>query len=309
VTKKTPPFIKSRETEKRYGWVPDEVKELAKVADKWLLEKAKFKNARYLRAELGGWEIPAANKNEPLLATFMARFDWNVFSNMQLWEHFAGVMTIAIHQSDGRFLAARVQRGDGTSPVFYMDHETAHLEGCVSDSVRHFVMVQMGNDVNMDPEIKKLVLKPEPWDRTEGEGYLPRSLPLRHWAPFLAARADWIVAALAFGASEAKNHLDAPEVRCFDAKSELPLVSWSEALAMYWLMRSFLLSERDVFDEAAKIASDNPAPLVASSIELLRERWADPKPASSLVKARDGLAKLKTPKRPAWSGGFDKKDL
>lgn len=310
VTKKTPPFIKARETEKRYGgWLPSEVKELLKIGDKWLLEKAKWKNARYLRAEPGGWEIPAATKGEPLLATFMKRFDWNVFSNMQLWEHFACVTTIAVHQSDGRFLAGRVERGDGTSPVFYMDHETAHIEGCVSDSVAHFVMVQMGNDANMDPEIRELVSKPEPWDRAEGKGYLPRKLRLRHWSPFLAARADWIVAALAFGAAEAKNHFDAPEVRCFDAKTELPLVRSSEALALYWLMRSFLLSERDVFDEAAKVASDNPPPLVASCIDVLRERWKDAKPDSVLVKARTELARMKTPKKPAWPAAFDRKEL
>jgi hypothetical protein len=309
VTKATPAFIKARETEKRYGWLPSEVKELFKVADKWLIEKAKWKNAQYLRAGPDGWEIPTVTKGEPLIATFLRRFDWNVFSNMQLWEHFAGVMTIAVHQSDGRFFAGMVERGDGTSPVFYMDHETAHVEGCVSDSVRHFVMIQMDNGANIDPDICKLVLKPEPWDRAEGEGYLPRNLRLRHWAPFLAARADWIVAALAFGAKEATNHLEAPEVTCFDAKVELPLVASSEALALYWLMRSFLLSERDWFDEAAKVASTNASPLVASCIELLRERWAEPKPESVLVKARDGLARAATPKKPKWASGFDRKDL
>ncbi|HEY2367386.1 MAG TPA: hypothetical protein VGH87_13415, partial [Polyangiaceae bacterium] len=85
VTKKTQAFIQSRETEKRYGWVPSEVKDLLEVADEWLIEKAKWKNARYLRAEPGGWEIPAATKGEPLFATFLARFEWNVFGNMQLW--------------------------------------------------------------------------------------------------------------------------------------------------------------------------------------------------------------------------------
>jgi hypothetical protein len=309
VTKKTKPFIKARETEKRYGWLPSEVKELLKVGDKWLVEKAKWKNARYLRAEPDGWEIPTATKGEPLLGTFMRRFDWNVFSNMQLWEHFAGVMTIAVHESSGRFLAARVERGDGTSPVFYMDHETARIEGCVSDSVRHFVMIEMDNDVNIPEEIRKLVLKPESWDRAEDEGYLPRDLRLRNWPPFLAARADWIVAALAFGAKEAAHHLAAPEVRCFDAKIELPLVASSEALALYWLMRSFLLSERDVFDETAKRASENAPPLVASCIDVVRERWADPKPESVLVKARDGLARLDTPKKPAWRAGFDRSEL
>jgi hypothetical protein len=309
VTKSTPAFIKAREMEKRYGWLPHEVKELAKVGDKWLLEKAKWKNARYLRAQPDGWEIPAATKDEPLLATFMRRFDWNVFSNMQLWEHFAGVITIAVHQSDGRFLAGRVERGDGTSPVFYMDHETAHIEGCVSESVRYFVAIQMGNDANLPEDWRRLVLKPESWDRREGEAYHPRNLRLRHWAPFLAARADWIVAALAFGAKEAKNHLEAPEVGCFDAKTELPLVAANEPLALYWLMRSFLLSERDVFDETAKRASENAPPLVASCIDVLRERWKDPKAESVLVKARKELASVKTPKKPAWPASIARSEL
>jgi hypothetical protein len=233
----------------------------------------------------------------------MRRFDWNVFSNMQLWEHFAGVVTIAVHDSDGRFLAGRVERDDGTSPVFYMDHETARIEGCVAESVRDFVMIEMGDDANVPKETKKLVLKPESWDRGEGEGYLPRSLRLREWAPFLAARADWIVAALAFGAGEAKSHLEAPEVRCFDAKVELPLVASSEALALYWLTRSFFLSERDVFEEAANVASADAPPLVASCIDVLRD------PGDALVKTRAALARLKTPKKPAWPRDLARSDL
>ena len=311
VGKKTAAFLDARETSRRYGGLPREVKHLLALADRWELETAGWKNARYLRAEPDGWAMPAETKAEPLLATVMRRFDWNVFANMQLWEHFAGLVTIAVHQSSGRFSAALFEDDDGKTPVFYIDHETARIEGCVAASVRGFVAAMMGEAKVPEAE-RRLVLTPEHWDRREDDptdAYLSPTLPLRCWPRFLSRRADWIVSLLMFGAADARSHLEAPEATCFDVKKEVDDITVNEPLALYWLMRSFLLEERDVFEEAVRLARKHRAPLVRSCAAVVRSRWDEPKADSSLIKARAALASLATPRRPAWSRPYARSQL
>jgi hypothetical protein len=292
------PFIPSKETARRYGIaLPGEVRHLFEIADTWALEDVAWKNATYLRAAPAGWEVPSADVDE-LFATFWQRFEWNVFGNMQLWEHLAGVVCIATHESDGRFYAAMFETDGGDAPVFYMDHETAALVGCVAPCVSSFLRVQMKDD-DVPARERKLVAKPEPWDREHGSTYLPAaaSQPLHEWPPFLACRSEWIIAALCFGAREAAVHLKKPEVTHFDAKNELARLATSAPLALYWLLRAFLLEESDVFGEAEKQAKTNPSPLVQSVAKATRLRWSSRDPKSSLVARRKEVAKLALPRK------------
>lgn len=144
--------------------------------------------------------------------------------------------------------------------------------------------------------------KPGIWDRKDGDGgYLDATVPLVSWPPFLSARADWIVGSIAFGAP---SHLDRPEAHAFDLRKELPLVGSHEPLALYWLLRSYYLGERDVFDEVAPRARPLSA-LARGFAELLDERWSAKPKTSALAKVRGALARRKDlPRKAKWPKGM-----
>ena len=301
-------FLDSKVTANRYGIpLPAEAQKLFALADEWAIEDVKFASYKYLRAAPQGWEIPGPTAGEPLFATFMRRFEWNAFSNMQLWEHFAGVACVGwVGGGEDRAYVA-LREHDGRAPVFVMDHETAELSGCIARSLGNFLRVQCNpKDATVPATERSLVLDPE-----HRKKYLEPEGPLRAWPVFLERRARWIVAALAFGdAREVATHLEAKESKCFDAARELPDAAQNEAIAMYWLLRAFLLGETDHFEAAHKGALSNPSPLVRSAAQITRARWASTDASSRLVQMRTAMKDLSAPRKPNWArSGWQAEDL
>jgi hypothetical protein len=301
-------YLDAKVTANRYGiQLPTELRALFAVADELAIEDVKLPSYRYLRAAPQGWEIPGPAPGEPLLTTFMRRFEWNAFSNMQLWEHFAGVVCIGWGgRGDDRVYAAMHER-DGAAPVFIMDHETASLDGCVARSVSNYLRTQLDPKTAAVPAAERsLILEPEHRNK-----YLPPEGALRLWPPFLERRSRWIVAALAFGdAKEVAAQLKLVEPRCFDAAAELPDVSKNVPLAMYWLFRTFLLGESDLFEAAHEGASLNPSPLVRSTAQIVKARWGSADASSRLVQMRSAMKDLSPPRKAVWArSGWSPEEL
>jgi hypothetical protein len=298
-------FVSSEENARRYGFeLPRDLRELFRLADTWAIEDVDLLNYEYLRVTDDGWELPPPDEN--LLWTVMQRFEWNTFSNMQLWEHLAGLVTIGRDDKDNRWFAGTAS---DSAPVFWIDHEYGAFTtgegdervivgGCVASSLKTFLRVTVGDNTVRDPE-HTLVRKPSHWDEDELD-YLDPMTPLRAWPPFLAARSEWIIGAILY--QDADSHLDAPAVRCFDAARELPLVSQNEPLALYWLLRTFLLREKELFSAALEEAEKKPTPLVSSAIAMLAPRFSDPNDApGAMAQARSVIAGAKdAPREAAW---------
>lgn len=301
-------YLDAKVTANRYGIpLPTELQALFTVADALAIEDVKLPSYRYLRAAPQGWEIPGPAPGEPLLTTFMRRFEWNAFSNMQLWEHFAGVVCIGWGGGGDDRVYAAMHEHDGAAPVFIMDHETAALDGCISRSVSNYLRTQLDPKTAAVPATERsLVLEPEHRNK-----YLPPEGPLRLWPPFLERRSRWIVAALAFGdAKEVAAQLKEAEPRCFDAEGELPDVSKNVPLAMYWLFRTFFLGETDLFDAAHKAAILNPSPLVRSTAQIVKARWASTDATSRLVQMRSAMKDLSPPRKGVWArSGYQAEQL
>lgn len=296
------PFLPSAENLRRYGFaLPKPLVALLDLADRVLIEDAssKMPSFRYLRVTPGGWELPAEIAGEPYVVTVAKRFDWNTFSNMQLWEHFAGTMSLGWDPGDNRYMVSTV---DDDAPVFWMDHETAEMSNAIASSLESFLRVQVGEDEDVSERERALVRNPGAC----GSKYLDTPGPLTAWPPFLSARADWMIGCLAFGAPE---RLDRPEVHAFDLGLELPLVGTSEPVALYWLLRTYYLEERDVFDEVAPRAA-GASPFTRSLAELLEERWRASPKNSSMAKVRAKLVgDERLPRKAAFTGKLSRDRL
>lgn len=307
VRKTDAPLLPSEENEKRYGFpFPRDLRELFRLADEWAIEDVPLGSFRYVRAASRGWELPPPAPD--LLWTSMQRFEWSTSSNMQLWEHLAGLVSIGRDHDESRWFASIAS---DAAPVFWIDERygaftTGHgddraiVGGCVASSLKTFLRVAIGDSSVRDPE-RTLVKDPSRPGRDDDIDWLDPMVPLRAWPPFLAARSEWILGALLY--EDAASHLDAPAVRCFDVDREIALVSESEPLALYWLLRSFLLREKDVFLRAAAEAKKRPTPLVASAIGMLEPRLDDPNDApGALAKARSVVASAgdAAPRTPAF---------
>lgn len=285
------------EIERRHGCaLPTSLRQLLTLADKYPHTAIEGANFRFVRVGEGGWEMPVPIEGEAYARTIAQRFDWNTFSNMQLWEHFAGLQPLGWDRDDNRFAVSTI---DEAAPVFWLDHETAELEGAVAPSLESFVRVQCGELAGVDERSRALVLEPSRWSREDdGHAYHARTGPLTSWPPFLAERAEWLVACAAFGSTEGKT--ESPAVLCFDLERELPLVGRHEPLALYWLLRSYYLEERDVFDEvfgAARAVS----PFTASLAQLCEAQWNAGPRASPLSKMRQALkGEAKRLRRARW---------
>jgi hypothetical protein len=96
---------------------------------------------------------------------------------------------------------------------------------------------------------------------------------------------------------------------CFDAKRELADVAVNEPLALYWLVRAFLLDESDVFGEAERHAMKSLSPLVQSVAAATRRRWDSRDETSGLVMRRKEIAKLGLPRKAKWSKGVSAQKL
>jgi hypothetical protein len=303
---KTGSVITSADIRERYAFsLPDDVGALLEVADRFMIEDVEGKNFRFVRVAPGGWELPTPVDGEEYAVTVAKRFDWNTFSNMQLWEHFAGLMPLGWDRGDNRYEVATTC---SAAPVFWLDHETADVFGAVAPSLHDFLQIQYGDEAKYDERTRKLALEPGHWDRDEdGLAYHERTVPLAQWPPFLAARSEWIVAGMAFGSLEGKDKL--PEVGAFDLDHELPLVRESEPLALYWLMRAYYLEERDVFDEVGKSAS-KVSPLAASIARLCEARWNAKPKESAMAKVREQLRpEAKRLREAKWPKGLQATDL
>lgn len=302
--KKWGPFLKSDENVRRYGFaLPKGLVDLLALADRYLIEdlSEKMPSFRYLRVAPGGWEMPEAAKGATLIDTVVTRFDWNTFSNMQLWEHFAGTMSLGWDPGDNRYMVATTY---DAAPVFWMDHETAEMAGCVASSLENFLRVQTGDDERVPKNERALSRQPSHWERDNDKlAYLglPEGVPLTAWPPFLSARADWLVAMMAFGGPE--SMLEKPEVGCFDLARELPFLAAREPLALYWTLRAHFLDERDVFDQVAPRAKE-ASPLAASLVEMLDARWKAPSAKRALLKKRKDA-----PRTAKWPKGLSRDRL
>ncbi len=296
VTTPRKPFVTSEDNVRRYGFaLPKSLVALMKLADTWLIEDAKTKSFRYLRVAPGGWDLPLPVANEAYAVTVVKRFQWNTFSNMQLWEHFAGTMSLGWDAGDNRYM---VSTQSPEAPVFWMDHETAEMTNAIARSLENFLRVQVGDDARVPKIERTLVAAPSVWDREKDDAnYIEATVPLTSWPPFLSARADWLVGCLAFGEPQ---RLGRPEAFAFDFAKELPLVATREPIALYWMLRAYFFEERDVFDEAAPRAR-KISPLAKSFADLLEERWSASPKTSSLAKVRASLKKRKDlPRKAKW---------
>ncbi len=299
--KKRGPFVTSKDNVRRYGFaLPAPIVALLELADVYLIEDLapRMPTFRYLRVAPGGWELPIPEKGTPYAVTVARRFDWNTFSNMQLWEHLAGTMSLGWDRGDNRYMVSTQSAG---APVFWMDHETAEMTNAVASSLENFLRVQVGDDEGVVPEPERVLVRaPEIWDREKhDDSYLEPTVPLTSWPPFLSARADWLVGCVAFGSPE---RLGRDEAFAFDLDEELPLVGSREPLALYWMLRAYYLGEREVFDEVAPRASE-VSPLARSFAEVIEERWDASPEVSKMSAVRAALAKRKDlPRKAKWKG-------
>lgn len=287
------PFVGAEDNTRRYGFpFPGDLAELFRLADTWALEDAEFTNYTYLRVAPKGWELPRAVEGQPLLWTVMRRFEWNTFSNLQLWEHLAGLVSIGWDDGDNRFLASTVS---AHAPVFWLDHEYAAFTsddrvvgGCVASSLERFLHAATGDEGAREPE---RTLLQQAGHFESGTDFLDPMVPLLQWPPFLAARSEWLIGAILHGAP--REHLVAPGVRFFDAERELPLVAKNEPLALYWLLRTFLLREEELFAAATAEARRLGTPLVTSAVAMLEPKLSDTDDApGALANARKVLATM-----------------
>ena len=301
-----PPFLSAEMNRMLYGFaLPKEVSALLDIADDIAIEDVKMKNFKYCRVAPEGWEMPTPVRTEPYLATVLKRFDWNTFSNMQLWEHLAGLMPLGWDGGDNRYEVSTVSN---PAHVFWLDNETARIYGPVASSLSNFLAAHMGNEDI--PKLERTLSRaPSSWTRAEDElEYLPRNVPLSSWPPFLAARSEWLIAQLCF--ADSKEQRKHPEISQFDLKMELKLVSKNEPLALYWLLRSFILDEQDVFDEVASQTRTFPSLLVSSTVEVCERSWKLTAKESSLVQARTKLkAEANTLRKAKWPKDLSTKDL
>lgn len=300
------PFIPAKENLRRYGFpLPKEVRALLEIADTWAIEDFECVDFKYVRVAPEGWELPAKKPREPYFVTVLRRFEWNAFSNMQVWEHFAGLMSLGWDGGDNRYFVSTIK---SPAPVFWMDHEygTFQYGGCVARSLENFLRVQFGGSGRVPANERTLSSKPSSWEREkDGARYLEADGPLALWPPFLARRCHWIVGAILGHATG----FDSPESACFDAKLEVPLAKTSEPLAMYWLFRSFYFADRDLFDEIVSL-SKNLSPLVESIGNVMQERWNAKPKESSLAAARSRLKREKhAPRKAKFTRAFPRTRL
>lgn len=296
--------IRARTLLARYGFaLPRPLESLLEVADAFMLEDAKMPSLRFVRVAPGGWEPPPVVEGEELALTFIKRFDWNTFSNMQLWERFSGTAPLGWDPMENRFAVATT-RPD--APVFWLNHETAEIHGAVA-SLEGFLRAQLGMDGVSERE-RHLSLAPDVWSRdSDGLEYLGDDGPLTAWPPFLSARADWIVACLKFGQPE--GMLERFEVQAFDLGKERESLGSSEPLALYWLLRSFFLDERDVFDEV-KLRASSASPLAASFARLCEARWSASPETSMMAKVRARLrGDAPRLRKPRWPRNVSRENL
>lgn len=299
------PYVPSAELARRYGFaLPPPVRQLLDLADLLMIEDARTRSFRYARIAPGGWDLPPPQAGSSQAQAVCQRFAWNTFSNLQLWEHFAGCLTIGSDRGDNRLVAATV---DDAAPVFWLDHETAELHGAIAPGLEPFLRVQLGQARAASAHHRALIIAPDTDARAEdGRAYLPRTGPLRAWPPFLSARADWMVAALAFGRLERLHQR--PEATAFDLERERSWLSRSEPIALAWLTRAFLLGLRDVFEEVVGAAAA-ASPLAASFAALYDERWSDPASDAPLARARAATRTERAALTAPWPSGLPSGEL
>jgi hypothetical protein len=269
-------FLRSDELSGRYGVaLPRALAELFGLADEIAIEDYRPELGwKYLRVGPGGWEPPTGEIGLPLLAEYVDRFEWNAFSNLQLWEAFAGVVCLGWHD-DGNRLYASIVSGDEV-PVLWMDHEYGVLGGYVATGLVELLDYCMGKAVASRVE---RALK-NPHNRTFRSRQPPFCDPLR-----LQDRAHWIVALLAWGkggVSSADRALEKDWAVPADYAREKGAMAATLASPCYWLFRTFLRREDELFEAALSDSEANPSPLVQSIRIVLPERAAE-KPAKTFL--------------------------
>lgn len=295
------PFIPSAENIRRYGFrLPQSVVGLLELADRYMIEDVTTPSFKYLRVSPGGWEMPGEKPGEELAITVAHRFEeWNTSSNLQLWEHLAGVMSLGRDKADNRYVVATTRE---TAPVFLLDRETCTLHdgALVAPSLEMFLRAQFGDGEAGDLERQQRITN-QPSAETS------RSGPLTTWPPFLAARSGWLASCMMFG--EPGDFWKSPDACAFDLATELPVIHKREPLALYWILRSFYLDEKDVFQEVKESAS-KASPLAASWARVCETRWNRAPSESMMIKVREKLrpeaARLRT---PSWRKDRSKTEL
>lgn len=264
------PFVESKELARRYGVpLPAGLLELWRLADERMIERVRLSGFRYVRVAPGGWEPPETSETWPFFGGTLQRFEWNTFSNMQLLERLAGLAPLGWDAGEHRLEVATCHPD---APVFWLNHETADLleAGCVAHSLDRFLRVHYGDEAGLTPQEVALARDGSSWTReTDGYAYLPARGPLRQWPPFLWARHAWLVAELCLGS--AREHLEDPEVFAYDFSAEQPLLSQSEPLALYWLLRSLVLDDAPTLERASQLTVEHPSPLVRAVSRFVRE--------------------------------------
>lgn len=270
-------FLSSTENQRRYGFsLPDELRDLLRLADDWALEEVPTRTFRYYRAVAQGWHLPLDSAYLPLFhGVFAVYRGTSAFGNLQVWEHLGGLLTIGSDYDDNRYFAATTR---DPAPVFKMSHEAERcgLDWCVAVSLdefleREFQVSQAGMPIGR---------------RRRSATHIHRSDgPLVTWPPFLIARSGWLLDAVAWGRPGA-----APaEAAFFDFDAELPQLASNEPLALHWLLRAFLIEERVVFDRVLDNTDPGLSPLVASARDVLSSEWLLGPTESRFTIAREAL--------------------
>lgn len=148
-------YLSSAEILRRYGnqIIPEDVLAVLKIADIWSLENAKTKNFRYLRLVAQGWELFEDTPYLPLIHALFSKFRGvSAFGNLQIWEHFGGLMTIGTDKEDNRYFVSSI---DDQSSVFWMNHESESpgLNRWVCQNFSSFIKFQLGCNL---PELDRL---------------------------------------------------------------------------------------------------------------------------------------------------------
>jgi hypothetical protein len=255
----TRPFMTSAELRRRNGFpLPSDVVHLLTAADTFRLERARTKNFKYLRLTLQGWELPENTEYLPLAHAVFARFKGpSAFGNLQIWEHLGGLITIGTDNKDNRFFASTLSTSED-SVVFWMNHEAEKcgLNQVTARTLSSFLSYQFGNSSSPKKEALRNPLQ-----------YKNSFEDLLNWPPFLIARSEWMLQLIAF--SRISNIEPAAFTSDFDMEKRF--FPQSEPLVLYWLLRSFLMDDKDGFLEISGFSSISP---LAESFNLtLSKEW------------------------------------
>ena len=229
----------------------------------------------------GDWGLPPIASSVPLFHALFAPFSGiGAFSNLLIWEHLGGLMTLGTDASGNRYFVAT---NHPDAPVFWMDHEAERpgLHFLVANSLALFLKQETG----MEP-VKK---GDRPNRKSQYNSYekLCESISENRWTwpPFLLGRSEWLLDLIAFGAP-----VEIPSgFFAADFAAEAIHLAGNEPLILHWLIRSFVTEQQEQFQEVRKYCREDVSPLIKSAVEVLESEWNEEDGTSRFTRARAEL--------------------